>query len=63
MAPAEVGGTQLGSCTHCNTCPHMRRNTLDKLYWCMRNRAPELRLDADTIGRARIPIERMIAIG
>jgi quinolinate synthase len=63
MAPAEAGGTSLGSCTHCNTCPHMRRNTLEKLYWCMRNRAPELRLDPALIERARLPIERMIAIG
>jgi quinolinate synthase len=63
MAPAAVGGTQQGSCTHCNTCPHMRRNTLEKLYWCMRNRAPELRLDPALMERARLPIERMIAIG
>jgi quinolinate synthase len=63
MAPAEVGGTQQGSCTHCNTCPHMRRNTLEKLFWCMRNQAPEIRLPPDLIKRAKIPIERMIAIG
>jgi quinolinate synthase len=63
MAPAEVGGSQLGSCTHCNTCPHMRRNTLEKLYWCMRNRAPEIRIERTLLERARLPIERMIAIG
>ena len=63
MAPAEVGGTSQGSCTHCNTCPHMRRNTLQKLYWCMRNRAPKLELPRDLCERARKPIERMIAIG
>lgn len=63
MAPAATGGTQQGSCTHCNTCPHMRLNTLEKLYWSMRNRAPELKMDAKLIERARLPIERMIAIG
>ena len=63
MAPAAVGGTSQGSCTHCNTCPHMRRNTLQKLYWCMRNRAPKLELPRDLCERARKPIERMIAIG
>ncbi|MBA3686332.1 MAG: quinolinate synthase NadA, partial [Planctomycetes bacterium] len=62
MAPAAVGGTSMGSCTHCNTCPHMRRNTLRKLYWCMRNRAPEIRIDPALLERARLPIERMIAI-
>jgi quinolinate synthase len=41
----------------------MRRNTLEKLYWCMRNRAPELTMDPALIERARLPIERMIAIG
>jgi len=63
MAPAEVGGSQIGSCSHCNTCPHMRRNTLEKLYWCLRNRAPEVRIDPAIAERARLPIERMIAIG
>ena len=63
MAPAFVKGDEKGSCTSCNTCPHMRRNTLEKLYWSMRNRAPEIRLDADMIARARLPIERMLAIG
>jgi len=63
MAPAEIRGSADGSCTHCNTCPHMRRNTLMKLYWCMRNRTPQLNLDRPLIERARLPIERMIAIG
>ena len=63
MAPAQIRGSAEGSCTHCNTCPHMRRNTLQKLYWCMRNRAPRLDLDRALSERARLPIERMIAIG
>ena len=63
MAPAEVRGGAQGSCTSCNTCPHMRRNTLEKLWWCLRNRAPEITLDAALIARARLPIERMLAIG
>ncbi len=63
LAPAFVKGDAKGSCTSCNTCPHMRRNTLEKLYWCMRNRAPEIRLDPELIARARLPIERMLAIG
>ena len=63
MAPAEVRGGPEGSCTSCNTCPHMRRNTLEKLYWTMRNRAPEVRLDPAIIARARLPIDRMLAIG
>ncbi len=63
LAPAAVGGTQQGSCTHCNTCPHMRLNTLEKIRDCLRDGRPELHLDAAVIARARLPIERMIAIG
>jgi quinolinate synthase len=63
MAPAEVVGDEQGSCTSCNTCPHMKRNTLEKLYLCMKNRSPEIILDPEIIERARLPIERMLAIG
>jgi len=63
MAPAEVLGDEKGSCTSCNTCPHMKRNTLEKLYLCMKNRSPEIQLDSKVIERARLPIERMLAIG
>jgi quinolinate synthase len=52
-----------GSCTQCNTCPHMRRNTPEKLLACMERRAPEVTLDPQLIARARLPIERMIAVG
>jgi quinolinate synthase len=62
-APAEIRGGEKGSCTSCNTCPHMKRNTLEKLYHCMKARGPEIRLDPALIARARLPIERMLAIG
>lgn len=63
MAPANAVGSEKGSCTSCNTCPHMKRNTLEKLYLCMKNRAPEIELPEEILQKARIPIERMIAIG
>jgi quinolinate synthase len=63
MAPAEVAGNEKGSCTTCNTCPHMKRNTLEKLYLCMKNRAPEIVLDEEILRKARLPIERMLKIG
>jgi quinolinate synthase len=62
-APAEVVGNEEGACAHCNVCPHMRKNTLDKLYRCMKDRRPELTLDPALIDLARAPIERMLAIG
>ena len=63
MAPAEVSGSDQGACTSCNTCPHMRLNTLQKLYKCMINSEPSINLDYSLIERARLPIERMLAIG
>ncbi len=46
----------------CNDCPHMKRNTLEKLYLCMKNDAPEVTVPADIIEKARVPIERMLEI-
>lgn len=63
MAPANAVGGKEGSCTSCNTCPHMKRNTLEKLYLCMKSRSPEIHLPEEIIQKARIPIERMIEIG
>ena len=63
MAPAEISGSEKGACTSCNTCPHMRLNTLEKLYRCMERRAPSIELEAELVERARLPIERMLAVG
>lgn len=46
----------------CNECPHMKRNTLEKLYLCMRDRRPSVELPADLIAAARRPIERMLEL-
>lgn len=52
-----------GSCTSCNECPHMKRNTLEKLWRCLDQQKPQILLDSGIIERARLPIERMLAIG
>jgi len=46
----------------CNDCPHMKRNTLEKLYLCLKNEAPEISVRADIIEKAVKPIERMLEI-
>lgn len=46
----------------CNECPYMKLNTLEKLYLCMKNRSPEITLDADIMEKALIPIQRMLAM-
>lgn len=63
-APAFLqGSTNKGACTSCNDCPHMKRNTLQKLHDCMVNKSPEITLNDEIIERALLPIERMLAIG
>jgi quinolinate synthase len=46
----------------CNDCPHMKRNTLEKLYLCIKNELPEITVPEDIIIRAVKPIERMLEI-
>lgn len=46
----------------CNDCPHMKRNTLEKLYLCLKNEQPEIQVPKDIIEKARKPIERMLEI-
>ena len=47
----------------CNECPHMRLNTLEKLYLAMRDKTPEITLSEDIQRAARLPIERMLEWG
>jgi len=46
----------------CNDCPHMKLNTLEKLYLCMKYEEPELIMDEALRTAARKPIERMLEI-
>ena len=44
----------------CNDCPHMKLNTLEKLYLCLEHGQPELHMEPDLIRAARKPIDRML---
>ena len=46
----------------CNTCPFMRLNTLEKLYLALRDLAPRIEMTPELRERARVPIERMLAL-
>jgi quinolinate synthase len=46
----------------CNDCPHMKLNTLEKLYLCMEYEQPELTMDPALMIAARKPMERMLEI-
>lgn len=47
------------SCS-CNVCPHMRRNTLAKLYLCLRDLQPQVDVPEAVRVRALQPIQRML---
>ena len=47
---------------NCSECPYMRLNTLEKLRDALRDLTPRVALSADMIARARVPIERMLAV-
>ena len=48
-----------GNCS-CNTCPFMALNTMEKLYLCLKNEGPEVRLDEETRKAAEKPLRKML---
>jgi quinolinate synthase len=46
----------------CNECPHMKLNTLEKLYLCLEYELPELTMDEALRTAALKPINRMMEI-
>jgi quinolinate synthase len=47
----------------CNLCPHMKRITLPKILECLENESNEIIIPSDMIEKARLSVEKMIAIG
>jgi quinolinate synthase len=46
----------------CNDCPHMKLNTLEKLYLCMEYETPEITMDEQLRLAAKKPMDRMLEI-
>ena len=46
----------------CNACPYMRLNTLEKLWQCLDQMAPEIVMDEELRLKALAPIEKMLAM-
>ena len=46
----------------CNDCPHMKLNTLEKLYLCMEYEQPEITMDEEFKISCKNPIDRMLDI-
>lgn len=46
----------------CNDCPHMKLNTLEKLYLCMKYEVPEITMEESLRLAAKKPIDRMLEL-
>lgn len=46
----------------CNDCPHMKLNTLEKLYLCIKYELPEILMVEELRLKAKIPIDRMLSL-
>jgi quinolinate synthase len=46
----------------CNDCPHMKLNTLEKLYLCMKYEQPEILMDEQLRLASKKPIDRMMEL-
>jgi len=51
----------LNNCA-CNECPHMRLNTLEKLYLAMKHKTPEITLPESTRLAALRPMQQMLSM-
>lgn len=46
----------------CNECPHMKRNTLEKIYNCMKYELPAIEMEEGLRLAAKKPIDKMLEI-
>ena len=54
-----IPAAAMNNCS-CNECPHMRLNTLEKLYLSMKHKQPEIIMDESIRQAALKPIQRML---
>jgi len=46
----------------CSECFHMKLNTLEKLYHCLKNEAPEIQMSSDLLDKSLPPIREMLRL-
>lgn len=46
----------------CNDCPHMKRNTLEKIYLCLKYERPEILMEESLRLAAKKPMDKMLEI-
>ena len=57
-----IPAPSIDSTCGCNDCSYMKLNSLQKLYLCLKNELPEVKLSDEVIEKARLPIFRMLEI-
>lgn len=58
----EVPVDDSAACEGCSQCPHMKLNTLEKIYLALRDLAPRIEMDEELRVAAARPLERMLEI-
>ncbi|RTK92172.1 MAG: quinolinate synthase NadA [Rickettsiales bacterium] len=56
----DVPSLNKAGCSSCSQCPFMRLNTLEKVYLCMVNQSPAIKLEPNVMKRAKIALDRML---
>jgi quinolinate synthase len=56
-----IPGPPVNNCA-CNDCPHMKRNTLAKIYLCMKHELPEITMNENLRLAAKKPLDRMLEL-
>jgi len=46
----------------CNDCPYMKMNTLEKIFDCLENEQPEIKIGEAFMKKARLPILKMLEL-
>jgi len=46
----------------CSECAYMKFNTLEKLYYCLLNETPEIKIEPDLVKKALKPLKKMLAL-
>jgi len=57
----DVPSINEAGCTSCSQCPYMRLNSMEKIYACMVNGAPQIELPKEVAEKARVSLDRMLA--
>jgi quinolinate synthase len=52
----------VSTCSACNQCPYMKKNTLEKLYKCMKEESPEILIDEELRVKAYQSVQKMMKI-